>query len=285
MSQVPQALQFTEDDITKMLAAGVHLGTPNLDPKMEPYIWKRRADGHHIIDIGKTWDKLVLAARIIAAVENPADVCVLSARTWGQRAVLKFANFTGAQAIAGRFTPGTFTNQAQAKDFKEPRLLIVTDTRLDKQPLTEASYVNIPTIAFVNTDSSMKHVDIGIPANNTGKHSIGLLYWLLAREVLRLRGRLSRTEAWNVMPDLFFYRDPDDAEKEEELALGTAAPAFEAPSFESGAQAPIDSGIGAGGDENWVAGDEGAGAFQPPADWAEQVETQASQAPATWDEI
>jgi small subunit ribosomal protein SAe len=41
------------------------------------------------------WDKLVLAARAIAAVENPADVCVISARQIGQRAVLKYARYTG----------------------------------------------------------------------------------------------------------------------------------------------------------------------------------------------
>ncbi len=37
--------------------------------------------------------------------------------------------------------------------------------------------------------------------------SVGLVWWLLAREVLRLRGSLSRTEQWAIMPDLYFYRD------------------------------------------------------------------------------
>lgn len=281
MSQVPSSLHLTEDTVLKMLAAGVHIGSNNLDPKMEPYIWKRNASGTHLVDLGKTWDKLVLAARVIAAVENPADVCVISSRTWGQRAVLKFANFTGAQAIAGRFTPGTFTNQAQRKDFKEPRLLIVTDTRLDKQPLTEASYVNVPTIAFANTDSSLKHVDIAIPANNAAKNSIGLLYWLLTREVLRLRGQIPRTEEWNVMPDLFFYRDPDATTTEEETSTLAAAPSFETPSFESGAP-PVDGTL-VTAEEQWL-GDESAATFQPPTDWAEQVETQSAQGPS-WDDL
>jgi len=85
---------------------------------MEPYVWKRRPDGIHIINIGKTWQKIVLAARIIAAIENPADVIVVSARPYGQRAVLKFASHVGATAVAGRFTPGAFTNY-NSRSFRE----------------------------------------------------------------------------------------------------------------------------------------------------------------------
>lgn len=74
----------------------------------------------------------MLAARVIVAIENPQDIIVQSARPYGQRAVLKFAQYTGCQAIAGRHTPGTFTNQLQ-NTFSEPRLLILTDPRTDHQ--------------------------------------------------------------------------------------------------------------------------------------------------------
>jgi len=214
-----------EEDITKMLAAGVHIGTTNSDPKMSEYIWKRRVDGVHIINLGRTYDKLMMAARMIVAIEHPQDVIAISARPYGQRAVLKFAQHTGAQYIAGRYTPGTFTNQI-TKQFKEPRLLIVTDPRTDHQPVKESSFVNVPVIAFCDSDSPLNHVDLAIPANNKGRHSIGLLYWLLAREVLCLRGSIPRATEWGVSVDLFFFREPDEVEQAKEESQAQAPPAF-----------------------------------------------------------
>merc|ERR1712063_251241 len=273
MSQVPDCLAPTQDDIAKLLACDSHTGSTNCDKEMTRYVFKRRGDGVYIFNLLKTWKKIVLAARCIAAVENPLDVCAISAGTYGQRAVLKYAKYTGANAIAGRFTPGTFTNQIQKK-FVEPRVLIVTDPALDHQPIREASYVNIPTIAFCHSDSPLHHVDIAIPCNNKGQNQLGLLWWCLSREVLRLRGSIPRNTEWDVMIDMFIYRNPEDQEKEEAEQASFGAEGFGAEGAEGGdvwsEQAPAswDSAETAGnwGDagDNWADAAPAAGA---PSGW------------------
>jgi small subunit ribosomal protein SAe len=223
MSGGNPALALQQADVEKFLAVNTHIGSTNLNHQMQQYVYARKKNGVHIVDLRKTWEKLVLAARIIAAVENPADVFAVSTRISSQRAMLKFSSHTSASVIAGRFTSGTFTNQQQSV-FREPRLIIIADPRTDHQAISEGSYSNIPVIAFSNTDSPLPWVDVAIPCNNKSHQSIGLMWWMLAREVLRIRGTISRDVEWDVMPDIYFYRTPRDLKKQEQaLEKQTAA--------------------------------------------------------------
>jgi small subunit ribosomal protein SAe len=79
-----------DKDLALMLAANVYLGTQNCSKKMKPYIYTRNKEGIYCINLAKTWEKLMIAARIIAAVDNPKDVLVVSNRAMAQRAILKF---------------------------------------------------------------------------------------------------------------------------------------------------------------------------------------------------
>ncbi|KAJ8781212.1 hypothetical protein J1605_011196 [Eschrichtius robustus] len=73
MSGALVVLQVKEEDVLKFLAAGTHLGGTNFDFQMEQYIYNRKSDGIYIINPKRTWDKLLLAARAIVAIEFPAD--------------------------------------------------------------------------------------------------------------------------------------------------------------------------------------------------------------------
>jgi small subunit ribosomal protein S2 len=168
------------------LAAGVHIGTQQKNADMMPYIYRVRPDGLYVLDVKKTDERIATVAKFLAKFE-PGRILVVSRRQYGQRPIEQLARLVGAKAIAGRFIPGTLTNP-NLKHFVEPDVLLVTDPRGDEQALREAGEIGIPVVALCDTDNSAAGVDIVIPTNNKGRKALALVYWLLAREILRARG-------------------------------------------------------------------------------------------------
>ncbi|KAF1742516.1 hypothetical protein MXB_4019 [Myxobolus squamalis] len=203
-----------EQDVKKFLMSGTHCGEKNFNTNMQNFIYSRRTDAHYVIDLKKTWNHLQLAAQILAGIENPKDICAVSGNTTSHRAVLKFSLYTRCNAIAGKFTPGTLTNQSQKKNFREPRIIIVSDPTVDHQVIVEAACMGIPVIAFCNTNCPLNYIDVAIPCNNKGAYSIGVMWWMLTREFLKFGGALGRKESWGIMVDMFFQRDQTLEDKE-----------------------------------------------------------------------
>merc|ERR1711988_439544 len=210
-----QDLTRKEKDILRLIHSECHLGNTNYHRSMERFVNHVTPEGVPVFKVEETYNKIRLAARIIAGQANLEDVICVSSRDLGQRAVIKFATFTGCTSTSdARWTPGVLTNY-NTRHFKEPRLMVVVDTYADRKAIVEASYMNIPVIALTNTDSSLQFVDVAIPCNNKSTQSISMIFWLLAREVMILNGQLRKDEEWDVKVDLFYYKTVDEQKEQE----------------------------------------------------------------------
>ena len=186
-----EAKELLIDEDT-FLTCGVHIGTKQKSKDMEPYVYKVRDDGLRILNVNMTSEKVVEAAQFLKEFD-PKDVLVVSARQYGWKPATKFAESCGFEGIAGRFTPGRLTNP-EMRFFIEPKVIVLTDPAADAQAFREATNIKIPVIAMCDSNNLTTNVDIVIPGNNKGRRSLALIYWLLSREILRIRGELATDE-------------------------------------------------------------------------------------------
>ena len=175
-------------DEDTFLTCGVHIGTKQKSKDMEPYVYKVRDDGLRILNVNLTSEKITEASNFLKDYE-PKDVLVVSARQYGWKPAKKFADACGFTCIAGRFTPGRLTNP-EMRFFIEPKIIVLTDPAADAQAFREAVNIDIPVIAMCDSNNLTTDIDIVVPGNNKGRRSLALIYWLMAREILRIRGEL-----------------------------------------------------------------------------------------------
>src|SRR5207247_5760716 len=105
-----------------------------------------------------------------------------------------------ATALSSRFLPGNLTNP-NLPEFIEPEVLVVTDPAADQQALREALNIGIPVVALCDANNETRDVDLVIPTNNKGRRALATVYWLLTREVLKVRGSLKSDEEFTMAID------------------------------------------------------------------------------------
>ncbi|MCW4002994.1 MAG: 30S ribosomal protein S2 [Candidatus Bathyarchaeota archaeon] len=171
-----------------LLSAGIHIGTRMKTLDMEPFIYRVRPDGLFVLDVKKTDDRIRTTAKFLSRYE-PAKVAVAATRLYAHEPVKKFCQLTGATPLIGRFIPGQLSNP-QYPNRVDPEVIVVSDPRADAQAVKEASKVGIPIVALCSTDNEFAGVDLVIPTNNKGRRALAVIFWLLARQVLRERGEL-----------------------------------------------------------------------------------------------
>ena len=184
-----------------LLSAGIHIGTRMKTGDMEQFIYRVRADGLFVLDVKKTDDRIRVAGKFLSRFE-PSKVAAAAARLYAQEPVSKFCQVTGATPVTGRFIPGLLSNPLYPNRI-EPEVLIVSDPRADIQAVREAAAVGIPVLALCSTDNEFSGVDLVIPTNNKGRRALAVIYWLLARQVLRERGELAMDKDFPLTIDDF----------------------------------------------------------------------------------
>ncbi|MBI3027772.1 30S ribosomal protein S2 [Candidatus Woesearchaeota archaeon] len=174
------------------LKSGIHIGTKFRTKYMEQFIYKTRPDGLSVLNLQKIDERIRVAASFLAQY-NTQDIIIICRRENGWKAVGLFGKLTDARVFAGRYPPGTLTNP-NLEQYTEAKIVLVVDAWPDRNAVLDAVKVGIPVIALCDTNNQSNFIDFVVPCNNKGKKSIGLLFYILTKEFLRLKGRQKEGE-------------------------------------------------------------------------------------------
>ena len=171
--------------LDQYLKAGLHIETKYKTKYMEPFIYKVRPDGLSILNIQEINKRLKLLASVLARYD-PEDILVIGRRENSWKALRAFSQVTGIKIFTERYSPGVLLNLA-LEDFMEINLLLVVDPFPDKNVIDDALKLGIPVLALCDTNNTANELDLVVPCNNKGRKSLGLIFYILAREYLKLK--------------------------------------------------------------------------------------------------
>ena len=174
------------------LKSGIHIGTKFRTKPMEQFIYKTRPDGLSVLNLQKIDERIRVAASFLEQY-NPEDILVVCRRENGWKAVELFGKLTNARVFAGRYPPGILTNP-NLEQYIEAKIMLVVDAWPDRNAVLDAVRTGIPVIALCDTNNMSNFIDLVVPCNNKGKKSLGLLFCILTKEFLKLKGKLKEGE-------------------------------------------------------------------------------------------
>ncbi len=169
--------------LDEYVKSGIHLGTKVIMPDMRKYVYRRRADGLAILNTEIIDQKLKDAAEYLTKF-NPKDIIIVCKREAGWKAVQLFAETTGIRVFTKKYPAGIITNIKLA-NFFEPELIVICDPWLDKNALNDAKKTNKKVLALCDTNNITKGADVIVPCNNKSEKSIGLIFYVFAREFIK----------------------------------------------------------------------------------------------------
>jgi small subunit ribosomal protein S2 len=179
-------------DSNEYLKSGIHIGTKFKTTYMANFIYKTRPDGLSVLNLKKIDERLRVAINFLCNY-NPEEILIVCRRENGWKALKKLNELTGIQVITGRYPPGLLTNP-QLETFREPKIVMVGDPWPDKNVVDDAFKMGIPIIGLCDTNNQSNKIDLVVPCNNKGKKSVGIVFYLVAREYMQRKGMLLGNE-------------------------------------------------------------------------------------------
>lgn len=187
------------------LKSGIHIGTKFRTRYMEQFIYKTRSDGLSVLNLQKINERIELAANMLSHYA-PEDILIVSRRENGWKAVKLFGKCTGIRTMAGRYPPGILTN-SKLESFTEVKIVLVTDSWPDRNAINDALIIGMPVIALCDTNNQSNNIDLVVPCNNKGKKSLGLFFYILAKEYLKKKGLIKEDKELKIPIDDFMAED------------------------------------------------------------------------------
>lgn len=187
------------------LKSGIHIGTKFKTKAMAKFIYKTRPDGLSVLNLQKIDERLKVASTFLSQYE-PEDVLIVCRRENGWKAAKNFKKLTGIEVFAKRYPPGVLTN-IELETFIEKKLIIVVDEWADRNAIKDSIKMGIVVMGLCDTNNNANNIDLVVPCNNKGHKSLGLIFYIFAKEYLKNKGLIKSEEEMSLKIEDFVSED------------------------------------------------------------------------------